>query len=55
MKQITIDNKEIQYNRLIGFRDFYDENLIECFFFKGSEIVHSTHLTENDFKNIKRG
>tara|TARA_E500000305_G_scaffold99033_1_gene90971 strand:- start:181 stop:378 length:198 start_codon:yes stop_codon:yes gene_type:complete len=48
-----IEILEMEFDRIIEFKQT-DTKLLECFFFKGSEIVFSKFLTLTELNNIKK-
>jgi len=54
MKTLFINGLQFKFDRIIEFEQT-DTNLLECFFFKGAEIVTSQFLTLFELNNIRNG
>ena len=52
MKTLFINGLQFKFDRIIEFEQT-DTNLLECFFFKGGEIVTSQFLTLFELNNIR--
>ena len=52
MKTLFINGLQFKFDRIIEFEQT-DTNLLECFFFNGSEIVTSQFLTLFELNNIR--
>ena len=52
MKTLFINGLQFKFDSIIEFEQT-DTNLLECFFFKGGEIVTSQFLTLFELNNIR--
>ncbi len=52
MKTLLINRLQFEFDSVIEFKQT-DTDLLECFFFKGSEIVSSDFLTLSELNEIR--
>jgi len=53
MQKLYVNGLKIEFDKVIEFEQ-EENNLLECFFFKGEKLITSQYLTLFEFEKLKQ-